>query len=73
MAFEGFPMAQQQAVALRFQLSVAHLQLSPPGFKRQEASHGVQCSVWIGQTSAQQQHPTAFGVDRFVRHPGMQR
>lgn len=72
MAFEFLAIAQQQAVALRLQLSVAHLQPSPSGFKRQEASHGMQCSIWTGQTPTQQQHPSAFGVDRLVLNPFMQ-
>ena len=51
MASKPFTLTQQQAVGSSLQLSVAHLQPSSFGFKRQETSHRMQCSVRICQAS----------------------
>ena len=63
MAAKGFSAPHQQAVLLRCELSVSHLQLTTPGLKRQQPCHGVLPTLEIRQGFPQQQHAAALGID----------
>ena len=70
MAAKGFSAPHQQAVLLRCELSVSHLQLTTPGLKRQQPCHGVLPTLEIRQGFPQQQHAAALGIDRSLLSPG---
>ena len=60
---QRFSSAEQQAVGLGCQLSVANLKRAAAGTERQQPSHGVRQTIQVSQLLSQQKHPSAFGVD----------
>ena len=60
---QRFSPAEQQAVGMGFELSVANLKRAAACTERQQPSHGVLQTVEVSQLLSQQKHPSAFGID----------
>ena len=69
MAPELVPRAEQQAIMFRLQAAIAHLKLALAGVKREQACHRMGLALGIAEALPQQQHPPAFGIDRFAAEP----
>ena len=66
MARQAFPAFQHQPIPVDLQLPVAHLQTPSTGVKRQDARHGMAHPILVGQVLAEEQHASAFGIDRLT-------
>ena len=64
MASQSLSLSHQQSVADRRQRAVADIQLAATGMERQGAGHGMDGTVKVTERAAQQQHASAFGIDR---------
>ena len=69
MAPELVPTAEQQAIMFRLQAAITHPKLALAGVKREQACHRMGLALGIAEALPQQQHPPAFGIDRFAAEP----
>ena len=64
MTLEALSPSNQQSVVGWRQRAVTDIKLAAAGMERQGAGHGMDGTVEVTERAAQQQHASAFGIDR---------